>query len=142
MAEATACKGDDRIKSFGRIGTIIEQYKALGHPRTLVCSDNASIIKKLLASIPNSFTVCPNPYHIAYPSQELHTKLGDILKIIQEHQVMTQSEGIYMMSYSGFPITAAMIGNIPLKIWSEDSVLSDYKDDMVNGLQNKRSINF
>jgi hypothetical protein len=135
LAEATACKGDDRIKSFGRIGTIIEQYKALGHPRTLVCSDNASIIKKLLASIPNSFTICPNPYHIAYPSQELHTKLEDILKIIQEHRAMTESAGIYMMSYSGFPITAGLIGSVDLQIWSEDCKLSAYSDSMVQGIK-------
>jgi hypothetical protein len=135
LAEATACKGDDRIKSFGRIGTIIEQYKALGHPRTLVCSDNASIIKKLLATIPNSFTICPNPYHIAYPSQELHTKLEDILKIIQEHRAMTESAGIYMMSYSGFPITAGLIGSVDLQIWSEDCKLSAYSDSMVQGIK-------
>jgi hypothetical protein len=135
LTEATACKVDDRIKSFGRIGTIIEQYKALGHPRTLVCSDNASIIKKLLATIPNSFTICPNPYHIAYPSKELHTKLEDILKIIQEHRAMTESAGIYMMSYSGFPITAGLIGSVDLQIWSEDCKLSAYSDSMVQGLK-------
>jgi len=140
LTEATSCKGDNRISSFGRINKIIEQYKALGHSRTLICSDNASIISRLLKEIPNSFTVCPKPYHIAYPSPDIETKLGDIKNMIQEHRVMTESQGIYMMSYSGFPITAAMIGNIPLKIWSEDCVLSDYKDDMVNGLQNKRPI--
>jgi len=36
-----------------------------------------------------------------------------------------------MMSYSGFPITAAMIGGVPLKIWSEQCVLQDYSDSMV-----------
>jgi hypothetical protein len=43
--------------------------------------------------------------------------------------------GIYMMSYSGFPITAAMIGRLPLKIWSEQCVLQDYSDSMVVGFQ-------
>jgi hypothetical protein len=134
LTEATACKSDNRISSFGRINRIIEQYKALGHSRTLICSDNASIIVRLLKEIPNSFTVCPKPYHIAYPSPDIETKIEDIKNMIQEHRTMTESKGIYMMSYSGFPITAGLIGDAFLKIWSEDCELKDYSDSMVDGL--------
>jgi hypothetical protein len=51
--------------------------------------------------------------------------------MIQEHRAISESATIYMMSYSGFPITAAMIGGVPLKIWSEQCVLQDYSDSMV-----------
>jgi hypothetical protein len=43
-----------------------------------------------------------------------------------------------MMSYSGFPITAALIGNLPLKIWSEDCVMTDYSDTMVDEINSQR----
>lgn len=131
LKEAFACKGDNRINSLGRLGTIIEQYKALGHPRTLVCSDSAPIIERLLKDIPNSFCVCPKPYHIAYPSPGIQERLEDIQAMIQEHRAISESEGVYMMSYSGFPITAAMMGGVSLKIWSEQCVLQDYSDSMV-----------
>ena len=142
LTEATSCKGDDRIKSFSRINNTIGQYKALGHSRTLVCSDNFNIINRLLKEIPNSFAICPKPYHIAYPSPDIETKLEDILKMIQEHRAMTESEGIYMMSYSGFPITAALIGDLPLKIWSEDCIMTDYSDTMVDEINSLRSKSF
>jgi len=88
-----------------------------------------------LKAIPNSFTICPRPYHIAYPHAEIYSKLGDILSMIQEHKAMTESAGIYMMSYSGFPITAALIGSKPLQIWNEECTLFWYSDPMVQGIR-------
>jgi hypothetical protein len=138
LSEATACKGDNRIKSFARLGTILEQYRALNHPRTLVCSDSALVLDKLLKEIPNSFAICSKPYHIAYPSPAIGDRVADIQAMIQEHQAISESAGVYMMSYSGFPITAAMIKGIPLKIWTEDCVLQDYTDSMVKHLRGLR----
>jgi len=140
LVEATACKSDNRISSFSRLSTIIEQYKALGHSRTLVCSDNRTVVDRLLKEIPNSFSICSKPYHIAYPSADLHLRLPDILTMIQEHKAMTESEEIYMMAYSGFPITAGLIGSKPLQIWSQDCVLGEYSDDMVQGIRIKRHL--
>ena len=135
LSEATSCKSDDRIKSFSRLPTIIEQYNALKHPKTLVCSDSAIIIDKLLKAIPNSFSICPRPYHIAYPHAEIYSKLEDILLMIQEHKAMTESAGIYMMSYSGFPITAGLVGGISLQLWNEECTLFWYSDTMVNDIR-------
>jgi hypothetical protein len=135
LSEATSCKSDDRIKSFSRLPTIIDQYNAFKHPKTLVCSDSAIIIEKLLKAIPNSFSICPRPYHIAYPHAEIYSKLEDILLMIQEHKAMTESAGIYMMSYSGFPITAGLIGGISLQLWNEECILFWYSDPMVNEIR-------
>ena len=135
LSEATACKSDNRISSFSRLPVLIDQYKSLGHPKTLVCSDSAIVIEKLLKAIPGSFSICPRPYHIAYPHAEIYSKLEDILSMIQEHRAMTESAGIYMMSYSGFPITAGLIGSVDVQMWSESCVLGKYSDDMVNGIR-------
>jgi hypothetical protein len=135
LSEATSCKSDNRISSFSRLPTIIDQYNALKHSKTLVCSDSAMIIEKLLKEIPNSFSICSRPYHIAYPQAEIYSKLKDILLMIQEHKAITESAGIYMMSYSGFPITASLIGSVTLQIWKEDCTLSSYTDSMVQGIQ-------
>jgi hypothetical protein len=47
---------------------------------------------------------------------------------------MTHAESITMVSYSGFPITAAMFRNIPLTIW-RDETKEPYTDDMVAPLR-------
>ena len=47
---------------------------------------------------------------------------------------MTHAETITMVSYSGFPIMAAMFRNIPLLIWKGETK-EPYTDDMVAPLR-------
>ena len=134
LTEALACKSDNRIGSFGRLKGILDDYNSQAYSKSLVCSDSASALQKLLASVPNSFTLCPNPYHFAYLNRDTQSHLQDIRNTILEHRAMTYAESITMISYSGFPITAAMFRNIPLKIWRGETK-EPYIDDMVAPLR-------
>ena len=135
LQEAYSCKGDNRIGSFDRLGKIIEQYNALGHSATLVASDNEVIVNRLLRDIPGSFTLCPRPYHLAYKCTDIEFKIPSIRDTILEHYAMTKSQGIYKVSYSGFPITAALVQNIPLQVWSMEGSLGTYRDTMVDSIR-------
>ncbi len=99
----------------------------------MVCSDHASVIRSLLGQIPNSFCVCTEPYHIAYFREDLVQRIGTIRAMIYEHCMMSRSAGIWMAAYSGFPITAAMIGGIPLVL--KGGAYRDSYVDFVRGLR-------
>jgi hypothetical protein len=47
---------------------------------------------------------------------------------------MAHAQSITMVSYSGFPITAALFRNIPLTIWKGETK-QPYTDDMVAGIR-------
>lgn len=135
LQEAYSCKGDNRIGSFDRLGKIIEQYNALGHPATLVASDNEVIVNRLLRDIPGAFTLCPKPYHLAYKCADIEFKIPSIRDTILEHYAMTKSQGIYKVSYSGFPITAALVQNVPLQVWSMEGSLGTYRDAFLDHIR-------
>jgi hypothetical protein len=137
LNEAYSCKGDNRIGSFDRLSKTIAEYNAFGHPATLVASDSEHIVNRLLKEIPGSFTLCPKPYHIAYKCPDIELKIPSMRNTILEHYAMTKSQGIYMMSYSGFPITAALVQNIPLQIWNMGCVLETYRDELVNYIRSR-----
>ena len=137
LQEAYSSKGDNRIGSFDRLGKIIEQYNALGHPATLVASDSEVIVNRLLKDIPGAFTLCPKPYHLAYKCADIEFKIPSIRDTVLEHYAMTKSQGIYKVSYSGFPITAALVQNIPLQVWSMQGVLGSYRDELVDYIRGR-----
>jgi len=134
LSEAYACKNDNRIGTMSRITDILPFYNALNHPRTLVCGDNTAIIGHLLKVVPNSFTLCPKPYHIAYQTDDIEYRIPDICAMIQEHRAITLAESITMMSYSGFPISAALFKNKPLFIY-RITERKPYTDDLVESIQ-------
>jgi hypothetical protein len=133
LSEAYACKGDNRI---GSMGVLAEQIRAFGGGggKTMVCSDHASVIRSLLTQIPNSFCVCTEPYHIAYYRDDLVQRMGPIRAMIYEHYLMSRSTEIWMAAYSGFPITAAMVGEVDLVLKGET-----YRDDYVDFVQGLRA---
>lgn len=133
LTEAYACKSDNRIGSFETLKKVIEDYKG-STERIMICSDHPSAITKLLAEIPNSFCLCPKPYHIAYNSADIEGRLADIKAMILEHRALVQAESITMVSYSGFPITAAIHRNIPVFIWRE-GIKQRYTDDLTESLR-------
>ena len=133
LTEATACKSDNRIGSFETLKKVIEDYKGTTE-RIMICSDHSSAIAELLAKIPNSFCLCPKPYHIAYNSPDIENRLADIKAMILEHKALINAESITMVSNSGFPITAAIHRNIPLSIW-KDGVKRVYTDDLTESFQ-------
>uniref|UniRef100_A0A6C0K271 Glycosyltransferase n=1 Tax=viral metagenome TaxID=1070528 RepID=A0A6C0K271_9ZZZZ len=135
LQEAYGSKGDNRIGSFDRLGKIIDQYNAFGHSATLVASDSEAVVNRLLKEIPGSFTLCPKPYHIAYKCPDIEFKIPSMRNTILEHYAMTKSQGIYKVSYSGFPITAALIQNVPLQVWSMEGSLGTYRDEMVDAIR-------
>jgi hypothetical protein len=128
LIEAYSCKSDNRIGSFEILKKVIENYRE-SKKRIMICGDHPSTIAKLLTEIPNSFCLCPKPYHIAYASSDIENRLADIRAMILEHRALVQAESITMVSYSGFPITAAIHQNIPLFIW-KDGIKQTYTDDL------------
>jgi hypothetical protein len=143
LAEATACKSDNRLGSMSDLVAKLDRYMGMRKgDRTLVCSDSASMIRSLLQRIPNSVCVCKEPYHIAYMNRDAEGSLEGMIdyvrrvrEMIAEHRAMSRAEMIYMANYSGFPITAAMIGNIPLLLAGEE-----YHDEYVDYIQRLRSV--
>lgn len=135
LTEAYACKSDNRIQSFDTLKTVIESYKT-STDRIMICSDHSSAIANLLKNIPNSFCLCPKPYHIAYSSPDIESRLADIKAMILEHRALTNAETITMVSYSGFPITAAIHHNTPIFLW-KDGIKQPYKDDLVESIAKK-----
>ena len=133
LTEAYGCKSDNRIGSFETLKKVIEDYKG-STERIMICGDHPSAITKLLAEIPNSFCLCPKPYHIAYASPDIEGRLADIKAMILEHRALVQAESITMVSYSGFPITASIHRNIPLFVWRE-GVKQGYTDDLTEALR-------
>ena len=133
LVEAYNCKGDNRIGSFETLKKVIEDYKG-STERIMICGDHPSAITKLLAEIPNSFCLCPKPYHIAYSSPDIESRLADIKAMILEHRALTNAESITMVSYSGFPITASIHQNTPLFIWRE-GVKQVYTDDLTESFR-------
>jgi hypothetical protein len=140
LSEAYACKGDNRIGSMAVLAEQIRAFGGVGDAnggegnKTMVCSDHASVIRSLLTQIPNSFCMCTEPYHIAYYRDDLVERLGPIRAMIYEHFVMSRSTGIWMAAYSGFPITAAMVGGVPLVLKGET-----YRDDYVDFVRGLRA---
>ena len=137
LSEAYACKGDNRMGSMGEVMTKLGLYKeGIGAGRrTLVCSDHEGMIRSLLQQIPSSFCLCKEPYHIAYYTADIERRIGCIREMIEEHCAMSRARQIFMVSYSGFPITAAMIGNVPLLLGGEM-----YHDEYVDFIQRLRSV--
>jgi len=135
LNEAYACKSDNRIKSFDTLKTVIDEYKD-SKDRIMICSDHSSAITKLLNSIPNSFCICPKPYHIAYNNPNIISRLSDIKAMILEHRALTNAESITMVSYSGFPITAAIHRITPIFIYN-DGVKQPYTDELVESISKK-----
>lgn len=138
LSEAYACKGDNRMGSMGEVMTKLALYKeGIGGEkrRTLVCSDHEGMIRSLLQQIPNSFCVCKEPYHIAYYTADIERRIGSIREMIEEHCAISRSRLVFMVSYSGFPITAAMIGNVPLSLGGEE-----YHDEYVDFIRRLRSV--
>jgi len=133
LTEAYGCKSDNRIGSFETLKKVIEDYRD-SKERIMICSDHPSAITKLLADIPNSFCLCPKPYHIAYNSPDIESRLADIKAMILEHRALVQAESITMVSYSGFPITASIHRNIPLFVWRE-GVKGVYTDDLTESFR-------
>jgi hypothetical protein len=133
LSEAYACKGDNRIGSMGVLTEQIRAFVGSGGGSTMVCSDHASVIRSLLNQIPNSFSVCTEPYHIAYYREDLLQRIGTIRAMVYEHAMMARSSKIWMAAYSGFPITAAMVGNVPLLLAGEP-----YRDGYVDFVQGLR----
>ena len=141
LVEAHGSKDDNRIDSFDRLETAIKDYCALGHPATLVASDSEAVVTRLLAAIPGAFTLCPAPYHTSSWSPAIESNMNQFRDTIIEHYAMTKSLGIYMVAYSGFPITAAAVNNIPLQMWSKDGKLAPYNDEHLDYIRelNKKS---
>jgi hypothetical protein len=139
LSEAYACKGDNRIGSMGDMAAKLALYKeGIGTERgrrTLVCSDHEGMIRSLLQQIPNSFCICKEPYHIAYYTRDIDTRVGNIREMIEEHSAMSRGRHVFMVAYSGFPITAAMIGNVPLSLGGEE-----YHDEYVDFIRRLRAV--
>lgn len=143
LAEATACKSDNRLGSMTDLVAKLDRYMGMRKgDRTLVCSDSASMIRSLLQRIPNSVCVCKEPYHIAYMNRDAEGSLEGMIdyvrrirEMIAEHRAMSRAELVYMASYSGFPITAAMIGNVSLLLAGEE-----YHDEYVDFIRRLRSV--
>jgi hypothetical protein len=133
LTEAYNCKSDNRIGSFETLKKVIEDYRG-STERIMICGDHPSAITKLLAEIPNSFCLCPKPYHIAYASPDIEGRLADIKAMILEHRALVQAESITMVSYSGFPITASIHRNIPLFVWRE-GIKQGYTDDLTESFR-------
>jgi len=133
LAEAYYCKSDNRIGSFETLKKVIGDYRD-SKERIMICSDHPSAIVKLLAEIPNSFCLCPKPYHIAYNSPDIENRLADIKAMILEHRALVQAESITMVSYSGFPVTASIHQNTPLFVWKE-GIKELYTDDLTESFQ-------
>lgn len=138
LAEAYCCKGDNRI---GSMSVLTDQIRAFdgaggdaGAKKTMVCSDHASVIRSLLNQIPGSFCVCTEPYHIAYNSPGINERIGAIRAMIYEHFMMSRAAEIWMAVYSGFPITAAMVGDVCLKLGG-----AEYTDEYVAFVRGLRS---
>jgi hypothetical protein len=133
LTEAYGCKGDNRIGSFETLKKVIENYKD-SKDRIMICGDHSSTITKLLAEIPNSFCLCPKPYHIAYSNSNIESRLADIKAMILEHKALVNAKSITMVSYSGFPITASIHRNTPLFIW-KDGIKQPYTDDLTESFK-------
>jgi hypothetical protein len=133
LTEAYGCKSDNRIGSFETLKKVIEDYRE-SKDRIIICGDHPSAITKLLAEIPNSFCLCPKPYHIAYNSPDIESRLTDIKAMILEHRALVNAESITMASYSGFPITASIHRNIPLFVW-KDGIKQVYTDDLTESFR-------
>ena len=137
LNEAYACKGDNRMGSMASILEKLGRYKATRTAsHSLVCSDHASMIRSLLQQIPKSSSICNTPYHIAYFNPTIHTQIGNIRDMIAEHRAMSKAQSIWMANYSGFPITASAIGNVPLLLAGET-----YHDEYVDYIWSLRNMN-
>lgn len=142
LTEATACKSDNRLGTMGDLVAKLDRYIRLrGESRTLVCSDSASMIGSLLQRIPDSICICKEPYHIAYVNRDAERSFEGMIdyvrrirEMIAEHKAMSRASLVYMASYSGFPITAAMIGNMPLLL--DGKVYHDEYVDYIRSLRN------
>lgn len=137
LSEAYACKTDDRLALSGEILNYLRPFIANetnGNTATMICSDLAGLIGALVKHIPNSFCLCPEPYHFAYKNENIPNVVERIQATILEHFMMTRSQKIWMTSRSGFPITAAMIGNVPLYLQGQT-----YRDEYVDFVRELRS---
>lgn len=136
LSEAYACKTDDRLglseEFLHRLQPLIENG-ANDNTSTMICSDLTDLIRILLQYIPNSFCLCPEPYHFAYKPEIVPNVIERVKATILEHFTMTRSREIWMTSRSGFPITAAMIGNVPLRLQGEP-----YRDEYVDFVRELR----
>ena len=115
LNEATN-KGDNRIKNQGNYEEKLEYcIQNLPHKPTLVCSDCQAIQQEILSKLPGSFVVQTNQYHFAYRTGRPTDQIVDSIKdTLVEHKIMTHADAIYKFVYSGYPILAATIGNVPL----------------------------
>jgi hypothetical protein len=119
LNEATN-KGDNRIKNIEHFNGCLETYKQkclTGLP-VLVCSDHKETRDKLLKEIPNSFPPNGSPYHFAYNTRKQSTEqiIHSTKNTLHEHYQMSKGDHIHIFAYSGFPIIASLIGNIPIYI--------------------------
>lgn len=116
LGEATN-RCDNRIGNRARYETKLNILLSnLPTKPTLICSDSTETQTELVNKLPGSFTLTTDQYHFAYntkkkTNQQIIESIGHTL---QEHSAMTRADSIYMFCYSGYPIIAACIGNIPL----------------------------
>lgn len=125
LSEATD-KSDNRIGSMKSYRAKLDYFIAncANEMPTLVCTDHEPTQRKLLASLPNSWSINKNPYHFAYNTRTIPQSdiIESIQSTLQEHEMMTRSKRIIQFVYSGFPILASSIGNVPIFILKDDGI--------------------
>jgi len=140
LKEATN-KMDNRIGGQDilqiRLGIFLKQFaggsggggSGGGSIRTLICCDNKEILDLLLKVVPNSFSVCRNPYHFAYNTRVIGQQeiMKSIRETMAEHEQMSRASRIIMLAYSGFPIISALIGNVSELLIIDETVEKGWK---------------
>lgn len=140
LNEATN-RSDNRIGGIDVFNRKLDIFKRLfAGMRTLICCDSKEYLQELLATVPNSFSVCKEPYHFAYNTRKKAQSdiIESIRETLAEHELMSRGDRILMMVYSGFPIIASLIGGgspIFLLDESAENGCRPYKNDWIMGLE-------
>lgn len=122
---------DNRIGSIDNFQKRLDIFlRVFSGMRTLVCCDNKKNLEELLKLIPNSFSVCKQPYHFSYVSYVLpiSEKINSIEDTLKEHELMSRGQKIIMMAQSGFPIIAALIGGVKELILLDENEANGWKE--------------
>jgi hypothetical protein len=125
LAEATN-KSDNRIGSMESYRSKLAYYieHCANNMPTLVCTDHEPTQRELLTTLPNSWSINTRPYHFAYNTRTIPQTdiIESIQSTLQEHEMMSRAKRIIQFVYSGFPILASAIGQVPLFLLTENAL--------------------
>lgn len=85
--------------------------------KTQIACDNVETLNFISNLVTNEkFTICKEPYHMSSNTCINDKTKQSIKETIYEHYVMSKAKAIYILSNSGYPITASWICNIPIYV--------------------------